>query len=303
MPSKTLYSQIDHIDRSIILPSPECQGQLSYAVCEEWRALHKDRPLKIIVCGQAGYGKSTLINNFLGLSISKGAKMGKSGKPITIEVTPYEKEVKGIKVVTFDTPGFCGFSDEKILQDIAEVTGGEVDLLYYCVSLRVSRLWDADIQVLRLLSMAFGKELWEHTIFILTFANEWQRQDIYEIGKVLKEKLITELLRIGVSGTVAQSITVVFAGHKDALLDYDGKELMNWKENLFVESLKMTNPKGIPALLRVHMSDEEWAMIESVKERAGGILRWLWPWRERPPEEVNDIIALKHKIWKKQTQT
>lgn len=323
MPSKTLYSQIDHIDRLIILPSPECheqssassltvrqlnakdQRQLSYAMCEEWGALHKGRPLKIVVCGQEGHGKSTLINNFLGLSISKGAITGRTGIAVTTEVRPYEKEVKGIKVVIFDTPGFL-FSNEKTLQYITEVTGGEVDLLYYCINLRIGRLNEVDIEVFKLLSMFFGKELWKHTIFILTFANEeCQRQGgVLCYWKNLKQRISECLERIGVSKMVAQSITVALAGKSNALLNYHDGYQMNWKENLFIESLRMTNPKGIPALLHIHMSDEELAMIDREKEReryAGGILGWLFP-GERPLNEVNPIVKWKYKIWKKQTQ-
>ena len=253
-----------------------------------------------------GCGKSTLINNLLGLSISTGAKTLQSGTAVTTEVRPYEKEVKGIKVVIFDTPGFCGpfHPIEKTLQDIAEVTGGEVDLLYYCISL-IGRLHDGNTEVFKLLSMFFGKELWKHTIFVLTFAIRCQWEDDFlSYLKYFKEGISVRLEQIGVSKMVAQSITIALAGDSNALLNYHDGYQINWKENLLVESLRMTNPKGIPALLCVHMSDEELAMIDREKEReryAGGILGWFFP-GERPLNEVNPIVEWKYKIWKKQTQ-
>lgn len=229
---------------------------------EEW--LSKDRPLKIVTSGQGGSGKSTLINNFLGFSVWKGAETGKSGKAVTTAVSKYVSEVRGVKVSIFDTPDLYDprIPTEKTLRDISKVTGGEVDLLYYCLSLRTGQLNIGDVMAFKLLSKLFGKVLWENTVFVLTFANKETHNEHYQkLHKNLTDAIKDSLEMAGVSKREAQCITVIDVGNSNPrLIYYDGTE-KDWKEDLFVQSLKMAKPEAIPALLRIKLSDDEWKML------------------------------------------
>ena len=75
---------------------------------EEWKKVAEERPLRIIVCGLGGVGKSTPINRLLQLEEGeKWAEEGRSGGATTSVVMKFEKITKsGIKICLFDTPGF-----------------------------------------------------------------------------------------------------------------------------------------------------------------------------------------------------
>merc|ERR1712232_1011031 len=61
------------------------------------------RPMNILVWGEAGDGKSTLINKLAG---SEGAKVGKNPNGVTKELTPYFATIHGeVPVYLWDMPG------------------------------------------------------------------------------------------------------------------------------------------------------------------------------------------------------
>lgn len=128
---------------------------------EIWAEKVKHRPLTIVIASQGGYRKSAVINNFLGFEEGEGAKEGRSGAAITRAVNPYENKKNGIKVKIFDSPGLCDpeLQKDKTLKEIGEKTGGKVDVLYYCVNLRIARMNEGDVETFKLLSVLFGKVL------------------------------------------------------------------------------------------------------------------------------------------------
>lgn len=243
---------------------------------ETWKALSNDRPLKIVISGQGGIGKSSLINNFLDLEV--GAKTAKRAKAVTKAVNQYPKVKNGVQVIIFDTPGLCDteIPKEKTLEDIGKVTEGEVDLLYYCVNLRIGRLNEGDVDAFMLLSEIFGKELWENVVFVFTFANEeCGSDDYFENIETLEEVTRDALVKkVHLTTNQAQSVSFTVAGNRDEYLHYHDGKTKNWKNDLFVKSLKKANPKAIPALLRIQMSEKEWSMIFAPKNQKEKELWW-----------------------------
>ena len=63
------------------------------------------RRLVLVVAGKAGVGKSTVINNLLGLKGEEAAKAKPSARSVTTNVDYYEEVVHGITVHIIDTPG------------------------------------------------------------------------------------------------------------------------------------------------------------------------------------------------------
>ena len=63
------------------------------------------RRLVLVVAGKAGVGKSTVINNLLGLKGEKAAKAKRGARSVTTNVEYYEEKVHGITVRIIDTPG------------------------------------------------------------------------------------------------------------------------------------------------------------------------------------------------------
>ena len=136
------------------------------------RAQRSD-PIVLVLAGKAGVGKSTLLNNFLGLKKTSKAKTASSGASITTEVAEYKEEINGITVKVIDTPGLeaADLTVEQTRETIAMVnaiTDGKADLLLYCVSMKGNRIDQGDVNIIKILNEAFKGKIWEKCLLILT---------------------------------------------------------------------------------------------------------------------------------------
>ena len=146
------------------------------------------RRLALVTAGRAGVGKSTLINNLLGL---KAAKAEHSARSVTKTVDYYERDIHGVTVRIIDTPGFeardmTREQEQKAMTTLLELTKGKPDLLLYCISL-VSRYDDKDDRIVEKLTRAFGREVWSHAVLVLTFGDTELKGNEEESRKVLQE--------------------------------------------------------------------------------------------------------------------
>ena len=72
--------------------------------------LRSDCPqLRILVIGETGVGKSTLINNLLGEDV---ADVGHSMNSAASDVSWYEGVIQGVPVKVYDTPGLADLRPE-----------------------------------------------------------------------------------------------------------------------------------------------------------------------------------------------
>ena len=98
---------------------------------------------------------------------------GEKLTPGTKKVTKYTNR-DGIAVV-WDTPGF-GIDGEETDKQKVEVMAreceGKVDLILYCIRMDCGR-WpkNSDFVTFRIMTEAFGSEIWRYCQFVLTFAN------------------------------------------------------------------------------------------------------------------------------------
>ena len=151
----------------------------------------KNRQLKLIAIGEAGQGKSSLVNGLLGKEL---AAEGNSLKPGTTEITKYTSS-DGIALV-WDTPGFGMDAEakEQINVEALAKDCGEVDLILYCISM-VSPRWpkNSDITTITMLTKAFGSNIWRYCQFVLTFANRVvvssQEEDVEDTDQYFSEKV------------------------------------------------------------------------------------------------------------------
>ena len=114
--------------------------------------------LELVVVGEAGQGKSSLINGLLGKEVAKEGKLD----PETQTVKKYVYEENGVTVALWDTPGFGVDTDEKeeeTLQAIKTECAGQVDLLLYCIRMDNAH-WPKkdDIYTIRKMTPSFGAQ-------------------------------------------------------------------------------------------------------------------------------------------------
>ena len=219
--------------------------------------------VSIFITGRTGMGKSTLVNSLIGAQVAKEKRLD----PATAKVTSYEKEINGVKVTVWDSPGLQdGTSNEaQYLEDMEKNCKG-MHLCVYCVSLLETRFVEGcdDIVAMQKLTRVFGKGLWKNAIFVLTYANliedtdsvfldaeDGQKPELFQSKvKLWKESISEALIKdVGVDEAVANRIDVVPAGHSSnpALLDRD-----HWLSPVWFTALYAMKPAAQPAMMKIN---------------------------------------------------
>ena len=229
------------------------------------------RPLVIATAGKSGVGKSTMINNFLALEEHEKCPTGDDGDPTTNEVQVKTKMKNHIEVKIVDAPNLDRIkkSDiKKILKDISKKTEEKADILFYCVSLHPSgRINAADANIIKVLTKAYGPEIWSRTILVLTFANErskvtetWNldayRRLIEGYARNFQEALRAEnVFGIQVRSVISEENGVPKDTIPAVPIGLDPEEHLllceNWSRALLHEVLKRANPETIIKLLKL----------------------------------------------------
>ena len=256
------------------------------------------RKLVLVTAGIPAAGKSTLVNNLLGLKGEKAAKAKFGRKSVTKSVDYYEEKVHGIPVRIIDTPGLDAkdLSSKEVEEELATLsvlTDGKADLLLYCMRMTDrSDHDDKDERIVAKLTKAFGKEIWRHTILVLTFGDVALNQD--EEDKDLVEEFTEDfekaLKKAGVNDVPVKSIlsaqdigcefeSVVKKIQQPEIIGVPvGRRAQvppNWSHLLFKEIIKKCNYDAIPAMLMLQGISPEWAaklliMTGSTVGYAGG---------------------------------
>ena len=235
---------------------------------EAWKEAAKNRPLRVLICGLGGVGKSTLINHLLQLKPDeKGAEVGRRGGATTSVVSKYEKTTeRGIKVCLFDTPGFddVDMSNEEIIAMMENETERKLDMVFYCISLDgPARVQRSDVQAIKIMTQAFSSEIWTKAVIVLTFANELEKKVDSEIKykettTSVREK-VQQVLRKNahVSEEIIAQLPIVTAGYTEPILKYEAEEcqaVRGWDNRLFLKALKQVEPEALPTLFEARWS-------------------------------------------------
>ena len=132
----------------------------------------KNRQLRIMVIGEAGQGKSTLINALVGMEVAKEGDNFNAG---TNEIQEYNICQNKVKIIIWDTPGFgMGLpeEDDKMVERLKASDCRDVDLALFCVRLDCTRFpTRLHYHTIMKLNEVFGQEFWKCCLFVLTFAN------------------------------------------------------------------------------------------------------------------------------------
>ena len=205
---------MDELDR-LLLEDPKVADKLSEI---------GSRPIRILITGKTGTGKSALINGIIGANVSKE---GDELNPTTSKVEEHKRIVRGVPMLVYDSPGLQdGTENEKAYILDMEKKCKKVDLVLYTVSMMDQRviMKVGDVEAMTKLTIAFGKEFWRRAMLVLTFANQVRdaknpedstsNQVFFEKRlQIWKDKLLDVMKKLNVTEEVAKGIPIVPAGY------------------------------------------------------------------------------------------
>jgi GTPase Era involved in 16S rRNA processing len=165
-------------DDSVDVPETARANEELFDLIQQWKQDNSKRDIVIVVAGKSGTGKSTLINNFLGLDGSNAAETRLQPTSVTHDVKVYKGEVNGVLVRAVDMPGLHALGDSEdtviteseVVAALSHFTDGKADILIYCASL-IQRVDFIDEGNIATLNKAFGEKIWDNSILVLTWAD------------------------------------------------------------------------------------------------------------------------------------
>ena len=124
----------------------------------------------IIVIGETGSGKSTLVNNLVGEDV---VKEGDGLDSETATICKLDRIIEGVPVILYDTPGLGdsrGDRDASYLKKIEDILrSGAIQLVIYCLKMTETRMREGLIRTFQEYNKIGVK--WEQTVIALTFAD------------------------------------------------------------------------------------------------------------------------------------
>lgn len=226
-----------------------------------WRSKACKRPLRILVTGKKASGKSTLIRNLLAGEV-KALEEAKA-------VTTFEGTTNGVSVIMYASPSPLeeNVNTTQVLLEMGMLNKGAVDLMYYCLSLRASKVTEQDMHTLLKLTSVFGSQIWKHTIVVLTFANEKCDEAGFEkLVKTIEHQMKMFLeYEVLLSSKDIATVPFIVAGNRGQKVE--NIQVLSWVDELFQISLEKAQPRITPSLLRISLTDEDFKEMNSPKKQ------------------------------------
>ena len=173
------------------------------------------KSIRILVTGQVGQGKSTLVNSLMGKEVAKEEAGPRS---VTRNSESFTEYINGVQVTAIDTPGFndsCISDKDTTLELAKEICEEPVDLILFCV--RMDGRMETDIDtIMQNMTLMLEQSIWRYAIFVLTFANKVDPATFVET-QAEWDMVLHEYVRTkgGVQADIAQRIPVVVAGNEE----------------------------------------------------------------------------------------
>ena len=216
----------------------------------------------VLLIGETGSGKSTLINNLLGAEV---APEGHTCQSETKTIRQYRGTVASVPVVLYDTPGMDDMtagSNRDLCKEIKKlIRSKKICLTIFCFSMNEQRIKRSHISTMRAYHEATVN--WDSAIVALTFADkikapraerkgegfneaEHFRAKISEWEATLQDTLVR---KVGVPQSVAQSLIM-----RPTTDEWDSKlpDNQEWFVPLWLDILDGLSPAACFRFLEIH---------------------------------------------------
>ena len=137
--------------------------------------LEAESVLNLMVLGEPGIGKSTLVNGLIGDSVAETSAEGfLATQGITTEVKKFPHRKNNAVINIWDTPGLLDptCDVDRVMKNIIEVIP-QIDLFLFCVRMDQTRHLPDNLvkKVMARITEDAGKDIWKKTLIVLTRAN------------------------------------------------------------------------------------------------------------------------------------
>ena len=211
----------------------------------------KGRSIRILVTGQIHQGKSKLVNSLIGKRMAKEGDEVAGPHPTTHNIESFTENINGVQVTLVEMPGFSNLKvlDQNTNSEIKHKISEEpIDLILFCVRMD-RKLERKDYEMMQNLTQLFGQSMWEHTVFVLTFANKLKDNPTKLAQKQTEwDKMLHEYTQIegGVPADKVEQIPILVAGNEEE--NHPGYE--SWFSRFWVTAFKRTKSSSKEDLCR-----------------------------------------------------
>jgi hypothetical protein len=225
-------------------------------------------------------------------------------EPTTMAVEYYNNEVNGVNFTIIDTPGLCDDLGEKGNDyDYLELMRSEIDQVdstWFVTRLDDTRVTRDEKDGIRLISEAFGEEVWEQAIIVFTFAGNVPPEK-YRTALKERTRLIREEIAKYADTTVAKQIPSVAVDNTRPTTP-DGKR---WLNKLYTQVyVRMSTQGSMPFLMstvhRIKRPESQIVYVPSPDYSYYSAARPNYPepdWKKEPIElDYDDRRMLGNKI-------
>ena len=139
------------------------------------KQLEEETKLNLLILGEPGIGKSTLINGLVGADVADtGAPGFLATAGITTEVKIYEYKCNNATINIWDTPGLLDptCNSDEILEKVKEELS-QIDLFLFGINMDKTRYLPENPtkKIIAKISQKIGEDFWKKTLIVLTRAN------------------------------------------------------------------------------------------------------------------------------------